>query len=149
MIPSQTILNSLQTLLADDTGSLGAAAVKHVHLIMAPFTPSPTTDFTALTEATFTGSTKLSAPAGNQSAFRDPGTGQLVVEMIPPAGGWHWQATAGANLPQTIYGWALTDLADAVTFGSGLLPAPITLAQTGDGVDIPAVRFNFIPPVMQ
>lgn len=149
MTPTQLILDALQTLLAEDVGTLAAAAVKHVHLIKEAFTPSAETDFTALDEADFTGSTAKNAPAGNQSAYRDPTTGQLVVELIPPAGGWHWQATDGVNLPQTIYGWCLTDLANGDTFGSGLFDEPILLQQAGDGLDIASVKFNFVPPVLQ
>lgn len=148
MIPTNTILNALQGLLAADTGTLAAVTALHVHLLKAPFTPGKTTDFTALTAATFTGSAAKAAGTGTQQKFADPITGELIVQIQEPAGGWHWQATAGTGLPEVIYGYAVTDTADTVTYGSALLPSPVTITNTGDAVDIPYIRFGFVPPVM-
>lgn len=143
VIPTQTILDELQTLLAADTGTLAAVTALHVHLIKAPFVPSAQTDFTTLTPADFTGYAFIAAGTGTQQKFRDPITGELIVQMKEPAGGWHWAATGGANLPQTIYGWCLTDNADTVTYGSDLLPSPVLMQASGDGVDVDQVRFGF------
>lgn len=143
MQPTNTILAAIQTLLADDVGTLAAVTAMHCHLIKAPFTPSETTDFTALSEADFTGGAAKSAGTGNQQAFSDPISGQRIVQVLEPAGGWHWQATALTNLPQTIFGYALTDTANAVTYGAALLDDPVELTGVGDGVDIPQLRFTF------
>lgn len=143
MIPTQTILNELQTLLATDTGTLAAVTAMHVHLIKAPFTPGAATDFTTLTEADFAGYAFLAAGTGTQQTFRDPVTSELIVQVKEPAGGWHWAATGAGNLPQTIYGFVITNNADTVTYGSQLLDPPVTMQASGDGVDVDQVRFAF------
>jgi len=142
--PTNTILLSLAELLAGDVANLAAAAVKHIHLIKDVFTPAPDTDFTTLTEADFDGYAELSAAAGAQQAFTNPLTGERIVQMIEPLGGWHWEVSGVTNLPQTIYGFVLTDLADAETFGSALLDEPITLLGIGEAVDLANVRFTFV-----
>jgi hypothetical protein len=149
MVPTKTLTDRVAALLATDVTTLAAAAVKHVHLIQAPFSPGPNTDLAALNVATFNTYAPLSAPAGNQANYYDPTIPAQVVELIDPAGGWHWQAGSNAALPQTIYGWVVTDVANAVTYGSELFPTPITLAQTGDGLTIGDVKFALVPPVLQ
>ena len=143
MQPTQVIINELAALLAADAGSLApvSGGVK-VHLIIANFAPGLGTDFMTLTEATFTGGAALLAAAGAQQVFRDPVSGDQIVQLIEPVGGWHWKATAGTLLPQTVFGYAVTDNASAVTYGSNLFPTPILIQATGDGVDIAEVRFN-------
>jgi hypothetical protein len=143
MIPTQVILNALQTLLASDTTTLAAATALNVHLIKAPFAPGPTTDFTTLIEADFAGYAAIGAGTGVQQMYRDPVTAELVVQMKEPAGGWHWQATGGTHLPQTIYGWVLTDHTNAVTYASELFTDPITMQASGDGVDVDQVKMSF------
>jgi len=145
MIPTDVILLTLAELLAADPAYLAAAAAKHIHLIQAPFTPAGDTDFTTLTEATFDGYTALNAAAGAQQAFTDPITFERIVQLIEPVGGWHWEVTGVTDLPQDIYGFCVTDLADAVTLGSALLDTPITLTGEGQAVDLAQVRFTFVP----
>ena len=149
MVPTQVILDEIQTLLATDVATLAAAAAKHVHLIKAPFTPGPQTALSGLTPADFTGSTAKNAASGNQQQFNDPITVQLVVQLVEPLGGWHWQATDAVNLPQTIFGFVVTDLANAVTFGSALLDTPVQLLAAGDAVDVGNIRFSFVAPVVE
>lgn len=147
MTPTQTIIDRVSALLATDTTTLDQAtdALK-VTLIMANFTPGPDTDIGSLTVATFTGSGAKLAGTGAAQNFRDPSTGQQVVQLKEPAGGWHWQATDAVNLPQTIYGFVVTSNDLSETFGSYKFPVPIQLLSAGDGVDIPQVRFNVVNP---
>lgn len=149
MIPTNAVLNQLQNLLNTDTTQLAAAAVKHVHLYKTNFTPSPTLAYDATKEADFGGYAALNAPIGNQLAFNDPVTQELIVQLKDPAGGWHWQASSGLNLPQTIYGFVLTDSTDTDTYGSQKFDTPVTLTNSGDGVDIGVIRFSFVPPVLE
>jgi len=143
VVPTQVIINSLAELLAEDVAFLAAAAVKNVHLIMEPFTPGPSTDFTTLTEATFTGSAAKTAAAGAQQFFTDPTTGQRICQLIEPAGGWHWLCTADPAAPEDIYGYVVTDAADAVTLGSQLFDTPINISGAGQAIDVDQVRFTF------
>jgi len=143
MLATRIIEDAMRDLLAADTGTLAPAALaNHVHLIMDPFTPADNTDFTALTEATFTGSAAKSAGVGPQQAFFNPAENVNVVQLLEPVGGWHWQATVAPASPQTIYGWCVTDNADAVTYGSDLFDDPPIVTSIGDAVDIPFVRYS-------
>jgi len=143
MIPTLLIENAMRDLLAADAATLAPAALaNHVHLIAAPFTPGSATDFTTLTPATFTGSTAKNAGVGTQQSFVDAVNNANIVQLLEPAGGWHWQCTAAPATPETIYGYACTDNADAVTFGSDLFDPPIVITGVGDAVDIPEVRYS-------
>jgi len=143
MVPTSVIEAALADRLATDPATLAPAALaNHVHLIIEPFVPSPETDFTLLTEATFAGGADKNAGVGAQQSFVDPLTGNRVVQLLEPAGGWHWQATAAPAAPETVYGYVVTDNADAVTYGSGLLDETVEIADVGDAVDIDQVRFT-------
>jgi len=144
MIPTNVILDEISNLLAADPATLAPVALAcHVHLMKAPFTPGPTTAFSALNEATFAGSTAKDAGVGPQQEFRDPITGLRIVQLLEPAGGWHWQCTADPTPAEVIYGFIVTDNTDAVTYGSALLSAPVTIAAAGQAVDLPWIRFTF------
>lgn len=145
MVPTTVIESAMAELLAADTGTLAAVAAMHVHLIVEPFVPSVNTDFTTLTEATFTGGADKSAGTGTQQVFLDPTTGNRVIQLLEPAGGWTWECTADPVAPQTVYGYVVTDNADAVTYGSELLETPVEITEAGQGLTINNIRIN-IPP---
>jgi hypothetical protein len=146
--PSNALLNELQTILAADVGSLAAATALKVHLAQAAFTPSPSLALGTLTEATFTGYSSLLATTGTQQTFNDPTSGNRIIQLKEPAGGWHWQATAGTGLPQTMFGWYLTDNGVSILWGSALFNPTVTLVNSGDGVDIGQVRFGLVPSAL-
>jgi hypothetical protein len=146
MVPSQFLVNRIQALLATDTTTLApAASACKVHLAMAAFVPSAALLIGGLTEATFTGYAALLAGTGTQQSFNDVASGGRVVQLLEPAGGWHWQTTGTTGLPMTIYGWYVTDNGTTTLYGSALFATPVLLTLTGDSVDIPQVRI-LIPP---
>jgi hypothetical protein len=144
MTPSRVLQLDIATLLAHDTATLAAVAAMNVHLAKAAFTPSPTLDPLTLTEADFAGYAAISPPAGNQLVYQDPVTGLYTVELKAPLGGYHFQTTGLGQLPQTIFGWWVTDNANAVLYGSGLLPTPIPLSIVGQGFDLPSLVFALL-----
>ncbi len=146
MIPTNVILDSISLLVSTDATKLAHAtlAVK-VHLAKAAFVPAATRVIGDFTEANFTGFAAKLAAVGAQQNFFDPITGQRVVQLVEPAGGWHWQCGDALQLPQTIYGFYVTDNASAVVYGCALLPQTVLLSATGDAVDIGNVRFSFSP----
>jgi hypothetical protein len=147
MIPGQTIINRLVALLAGDTTTLASATLAcKVHLAQAAFTPAPGLTVASFTEATFQGYAALAAGLNTQQVFFDPATGNQILQMLEPAGGWHWGTTGTTSLPQTIYGWYMTDNASATVYGSALLPSPVVLNAASQGVDVPQVRYTF-PPI--
>jgi hypothetical protein len=147
MIPGQTLINRLITLLAGDTTTLAPAASNvKAHLAAATFTPSPALTVGSFTEATFTGYAALLAGLNAQQSFVDSATGNQIIQLLEPAGGWHWATTAATSLPMTIFGYYVTDNASAVLYGSALLTTPITLTASGQGVDVAQIRLTF-PPI--
>ncbi len=143
MQPSNVILDEIATLLAHDATTLANMTALHVHLAKAAFTPTPGLDPTTLNEADFMGYTVLSPTAGNQLEYVNPGSGLRTIELSPPIGGWHYQTTGTPNLPQTIFGWWVTDHTDAILYGSGLLATAIPLSASGQGIDLPSLTFAF------
>lgn len=143
MTPSPAMLDTLNTLLATDAGSLADPAnALHVHLANAAFNPASVLVPGDISEATFTGSAAIAAGLGAQQDFDDPVTGLRVVQIKEPAGGWHWLCTADPLTPETIYGWYLTDNTDAVLYGSALFGTPVVITQAGQAIDLGNVRFE-------
>lgn len=145
MIPTNVLLDKIRDLLAADTTTLAAAAGVKTHLAKNAFTPANNRVIGDFTEANFTGFAAKVSGTGTQQAFNDPTSGTRVVQILEPAGGWHWQATDGLQLPQVIYGWYVTDTTSAIVYGCQLLPTPITLTAALDSVDIGNVRLSFLP----
>lgn len=143
MTPSRVIFDAIANLLAADPGTLSAATAMHVHLIIAAFTPNLDTDFSLLTPATFTGSTPIDVTPGDQAVYYDAVTGLLTIELLEPAGGFHWDCTVDPATPETVYGIAVTDTADAVLIGSMLLDPQPTISAAGQGMDVPFVQLRF------
>lgn len=137
MIPTRAIREKAMQLLAADTATLAPAVnANKMALVMAAFAPSEETVIGDLTLATFDGSTPKDCGVGTQPEGLDPTTGDSVVTLLAPAGGWRWETTGVTNLPQTIFGFALFDNALAVYLGSALLPAPITLTAANQVVSL-------------
>lgn len=144
MTPSQVFMDKIPPLVAADTTGLAELTpFVMVSLVASPFVPSLDLDITTLTLASFTGATPKHAADAGPHVFLDPATNEWMVQVDPPAGGWHWQTTATTNLPETIYGWICTDSAGVVLQGSDVFPEPIVLQIIGQGVDIPRVAFRF------
>lgn len=150
MTPSNFLLDAMQQLIADDDATLGPPAnAMNVHLAKANFTPSPTLTLAMLTEADFPGYALLAAGLGDSQTFVDPVTTLRQIQILEPAGGWHWQATGVPSPSQTIFGFYLTNNGNTQVYGSALFASPITIATTGDGVDIANVRFAMPSTALQ
>jgi hypothetical protein len=141
MLPTQAMINRLATVLGADVGSIAAASAPKVHLAQNVFTPGPGLTLAQLTEASFTGYAALSGAPGAVVPFTNPLTGLQTINLPDPAGGWHFSCTASTGLPQTIYGWYVTDSGVATLWGSALFITPITLTAGGQGIDVPLVSF--------
>jgi hypothetical protein len=143
MLDTQTLDDRLATLLAADTTTLNQAAnALKVHLIVAPFVPGPQLDVTTLTEATFAGYAAVNVTLGAQTVYNDPVSGRRIIELVAPAGGWQFTATGAVSPAQTVYGYVLTDKNTLITYGGGLLPTPVVIQNTGDGVNLGAIGFS-------
>jgi hypothetical protein len=148
MLPTKAVRLQLGNLLAADTTTLAPANANHVALIKAPFVPSENLDPTMLTFADFDGSTPIAGTAGGQQVGIDPSTGDQVITILAPAGGWRWEVTGVHNLPQTIYGYALTNNTGATLYGTALLDAPMAFTDLTDFVDLGDVPINIVQQPM-
>jgi len=139
--PTNNIIPRPMALLADDSLTINQGDGNLVHLVKEPFTPAATTATVSLTMADFTGSAALTSTI-TPNASRDPLSGDQVVTIPPPAGGWYWEATADTLLPQTIYGVAVSGSDSGFTWGSFLLDDPIEISEIGDSVALDSVQFR-------
>jgi hypothetical protein len=143
MIPTLALREKAMKLLAADAATLAPPALaNHMWLVMSNFVPAETTVLTDFTLATFDGSTPIDVTVGTQPEGLDPATKDAIIDISPPAGGFRWETTGVTNLPQTIYGYALLDNADAVLLGCGLLDSPITLNAVNERIDIGDVNLR-------
>lgn len=140
MIATNALILDMVTLLADDVATLAAVAGMKLHLAKNSFVPGPGLTLASLQEATFTGSAAKVAGTGNQTVFVDPLTSAFNIEVLEPAGGWHWNCTVDPAPAETIFGVYLTDNAGAVLYASQLLPAPVTISAAGQGLDFANAR---------
>lgn len=148
MVPTKLVENAMRDALAADAGTLAPPALANrVYLVAAPFVPGRLTDVAGLTLATFAGSGHKVVGVGTQQAFYDPATDRNIVQLLEPAGGWHWQASLAPAAPEVIYGYVVTDNGATVTLGSDLLPAPVTIQAVGDAVDVGEIRIPIPVPL--
>lgn len=151
MTPSQAIFEQRDILLAADATTLAPAALQlHVHLIKAPFTPTPELAWGDVSAdvADFDGYAAINSVVGAQLQSINPLTGASQITLKLPAGGWRWETTGLTNLPQEIWGFVVTDNADADIMGSELLPEPITLTAINEEIVVPTIKFSTLPGTM-
>jgi len=146
VIPTTAVFNQTQALLAADATTLAPATDANViALIIANFVPSKSLLPADLELATFTGSTPKAIGTGAQTVFTDPLTGNRVIQMKEPVGGLTFVCTADPTLPETVFGFGLFNDDLSVLLGTELLPNPVPISLSGDGVVIPKAWFEFLP----
>ena len=145
MFPTYALFDELRDLLATDPSSLAPLANNlNLHLSKSNFTPNQDRVVADFTEANFDGYSAIQSVLGAQDALTDPLTNERIVRMKIPAGGWHWAVSGLTHLPQTIYGFYLTDSTNAALWGCNLFPEPIPLQAVGQFVDIDDLIFRFL-----
>lgn len=125
-------------LLAADAATLAPAMdANHMVLIKNEFTSSEATAIGSLEFADFDGSTPVAVGTGTQPEGLDPNTSDAIINLKPPAGGFRWETTGVTNLPQTVYGFALTDNAGTTLLATERLQTPILLTAVNQVVNLP------------
>lgn len=145
MIPTQAVIeqqaNALVSLLGIP-GLLGSPASMKVGLAKAAFVPTPARVFADMVEATFPGYAAKAIANSAPTVYIDAQTGYLTIHINEPVGGFVWESNDVPLEPETIYGFYLYEGVD-VLLGTELLPSPITITGTNQGIAIPDVRFRF------
>jgi len=145
LLPMRAVRLQLGVLLAADTTTLAAASANKVALIIAPFNAADETlVLSALTLATFTGSTPIAGVAGGQTVGNDPATGDQVITIKAPAGGWLFECSAPPTPPQVVYGYCLVDDTVATLLGTEPLVTATTITNVGDFIDLGKIDLTFI-----
>jgi len=106
--------------------------------------PTPATVIGDLTPCNFDGYAPLAKDAASPSVATDPATGDKIVRIPDPAGGWTWLTTGVTNLPQTVYGYALTDGTGADLYGVTLFDTPVVLTGAGQEVVVGDVTYRLL-----
>ena len=143
MQPTRAIWRKQADLLAADTTSLAAITAMNVHLFTNDVTPSLDMLLADLTEATFTGSTAIGAGTGTQPSNYDASDGLLTIWIKEPAGGFLWTCTVTPVAAQTVFGFYLTDNANAVLYAAQRLLQPVTISMAGQVIDIGDLTFKY------
>jgi len=145
MLPMKTVRLQLGELLAADATTLAPAADENtIALIAAPFTESEILLPGDLTLATFTGSAPKAGVAGAQQAGIDPTTGDQVITILAPVGGYRFECTAAPAEPETIYGYALMNDDQTLLFAVKALPVPVTIEAVADFIDLGAITMTIV-----
>lgn len=144
MKPTTAFLNGIAAAVAADVLFLAEVAKVEIVLARNAFPEGIGTVIADLTLADFDGYAAKAVGVATVSVYTDPLTGDIVLLSAEPAGGWHWVTTGVTNLPQTIYGYGLTDSTGAVLIACKRFADPVTLNAIGQGISIPQVdqRFN-------
>lgn len=146
MTPSLVAFKKMVDLLGADT--ITFAGTLSVGLIKTPFSPSLNMSFVAGDEANFTGYAFKTLTAATRPTANDPATGDRLLTITPPVGGFVWETTGTTNLPQTIYGYyvgADTIGIGGTLLGAALLDAPVVLTATDQQVQIPDPQLRVNP----
>lgn len=144
MLPMKDLRLSIGTLISEDATFLAPVAANKLVLIKEAFTPSENLVLGSLTLADFTGSTPIAGVAGNQQTGIDPATGDQIVTIRPPVGGYRWITADAVNLPQTIFGYALVNNAASVLLAVETLPTPLTLQGAGEEISLGPIQMTIV-----
>ena len=146
MLPMIAVRLQLGNLLAADATTLApAASANKMALVINNVGANENLTIADLIFATFTGSAPIAGSTGAQEVAIDPATGQQIITINPPLGGYRWVTGDAVNLPQTIYAKALTDNAGATLLGYERLDPPIALTGAGQQVDVTETTMTVNP----
>lgn len=147
MLATTVLSEALATLLSTNVATLNPAGGAEVKLVLlaADFVEDPTLILmSSLTEATFDGYAAKASGAGAPPVNVDPLTGEQIITIKEPAGGWHFACTGVTGLPQQIFGYAVVDQSKTNVYALKRFDDPITIAAVGHFVEVGAVTLRFV-----
>lgn len=143
MIGTNALNLAMMTALAADATSLAPASdANKVALVTNPWSPTPASVKADVTLASGNGLDPLAGATGAQETAVDPTTGDLVITITEPAGGYNWVSSGSITSPITIYGFVLLDSTLATYLGGQLLSTPIVISAPGQLIDIGNATFR-------
>ncbi len=142
MTPTQALLDAVAAAIAADTAALAAAGFLHVYPVKQAFSPGIGLVVADVPKADFDGGTPKVTSSATILTGIDPQTGEWILEIPEIAGGWRWEVSGTTNLPQTIHGFALTNVGESTLWGTALLDAPVVLTAVSQVVEVGSVAFR-------
>jgi len=142
VLPVNVLASTLAPLLAADTTYLANASAMKVALVANNFSPSIDLLLADLTLFTSGGLAAIAGVAGAQPTSVDPLTGEQVIDIKPPVGGFRWVSSGGTGYPKTVYGFALVDNGIANLLASQRIDTPIILTADGQSINAPDLQLR-------
>ncbi len=143
MLPTKVLEAAIAAAIGADVTTLAEATpFVEVQLYKAAFTPGPDLVPGSVTEADFDGYGAKHAASAATQVFTDPATGEKLIQVREPAGGWHWETSGITHLPMTIYGYGLAKSDGSALYATATFDTPIVLNGSGQGIDVPQVRLR-------
>jgi len=136
MVPSQAQFELMLQLLGAQSPGFGETTDgPMVILLQQPFVPAPERVIGDLVEADFDGYAGVEANAGPKPQSLDPNNGDSLLKITAPTP-YLWETTGLTNLPQTIYGFAVTNNAGTLLLACDTID-PVTLDGINQSIEIP------------
>lgn len=148
MEPVQLILERAAILLGSDTATFFNGDGLEIHLAQNLFAPGPGLVIGDLVQADFDGYNPAVRASAALPESLDPINGDIVLS-INSLTGLPYETTGTTNLPQTIYGFYLTDQDETVVWAAELFDAPITLTGINQSIQLPVTTMRMQPGFIQ
>lgn len=145
MLPMKSVRLQLGELLAaDDTTLAPAANGNKVALVKANFNPEENMEVGDITLADFNGSTPKLCGTGTQQVGIDPATGDQLITILEPAGGFRFECGADPDPAQDIFGFALLNNDLTVLLGLEKFDEAVTIAEAGQEINLGTVKMRLV-----
>jgi len=125
-----------ELLAADATTFAPAADENKIALITSEFTPSEDLDLETLTLASGDGLDPIAGATGTQQVGIDAETGDQIITIKDPAGGYRWEVTGVVALPLDVQGFILINDAGDEWYAVEKFETPIHLDAIGQEINI-------------
>jgi len=142
MVWLNEFLDKAIAVIAADTTTFANSDRIQVQLIASPFTEVVDLDMGTLVNPTNSGISGRKEGSGAGDVTIDPISGERLIDVPAPAGGWRWETTSVFAGNETIYGYA-------ICIGDGGNPLavehfdePIEVTAAGQVIDIARVRLR-------
>lgn len=146
MKPQPNLLARIGKTLVADTAGLGLAATPFkVLLVNVDFDEDDDLDPSAMVAAIATTnglSTIIPLEVGSQLESIDPATGDIIVTLKTPLGGWRWESTATPGTPETVYGLVVVNEDEDKVYGSKKLSEQFVCNANNQAVDFGTLSFR-------
>lgn len=144
MFMNRSISAGMASLLAADVGTLAPVTnpIK-MGLITTNFNPNPDLLIGDVDISAVPGLLPITGVVGPQNESLDPVTGENIVEVKEPLGGFRWETPEDFVPPVTVFGFALINNAGTTLFATQLLTPPVQLIAGNQALSAGPFQFRF------